>query len=124
MRCLILFGASDHVLYPDYDKMAAVVFPNHVGPFLLRDCGHFVPWEAPGPLVSGLVSFCGDRLCQGVDSARPAGAPSEYSPRWGDPIPSITREVEHAFIHPRSGGWTAGLSTRGGGLDRQEGRVS
>jgi pimeloyl-ACP methyl ester carboxylesterase len=62
MRCLILFGPSDHVLYPDFDKMAAVVFPNHVGPFLLRDCGHFVPWEAPGPLVSGLASFCGDRL--------------------------------------------------------------
>ena len=23
--------------------MAATVFPDHVGPFLLRDCGHFVP---------------------------------------------------------------------------------
>ena len=54
--------ASDHVIYPDFDRMAAVVFPDHVGPFLLRDCGHFVQWEAPGPLVSGLVSFCGDRL--------------------------------------------------------------
>ena len=32
---LILFGPSDHVLYPDFDRMAAVVFPNHVGPFLL-----------------------------------------------------------------------------------------
>ena len=50
---LILFGASDHVIYPDFDRMAAVVFPNHVGPFLLRDCGHFVPWEAPHALVSG-----------------------------------------------------------------------
>ena len=30
-----------------------LVFPDHVGPFLLRDCGHFVPWEAPHALVSG-----------------------------------------------------------------------
>ena len=57
---LILFGASDHVLYPDFDRMAAAVFPNHVGPFLLRDCGHFVPWEAPHQLVSGIRAFCRD----------------------------------------------------------------
>jgi pimeloyl-ACP methyl ester carboxylesterase len=44
---LILFGPSDHVIYPAFDQMAAVVFPRHVGPFLLRNCGHFVPWEAP-----------------------------------------------------------------------------
>jgi pimeloyl-ACP methyl ester carboxylesterase len=61
-RTLILFGPSDHVLYPAYDRMAAVVFPNHVGPFLLRDCGHFVPWEAPHALVSGTMAFCGDLL--------------------------------------------------------------
>ena len=61
-RTLILFGPSDHVLYPAFDLMAAVVFPNHVGPYLLRDCGHFVPWEAPHALVSGTVAFCGDLL--------------------------------------------------------------
>jgi pimeloyl-ACP methyl ester carboxylesterase len=62
VEVLILFGSSDHVLYPDYDRMAAVVFPNHVGPFLLRDCGHFVPWEAPDQLVSGVRSFCRDLI--------------------------------------------------------------
>ncbi len=61
-RTLVLFGPSDHVLYPAYDLMAAVVFPNHVGPFLLRDCGHFVPWEAPNALVTGTESFCSDLL--------------------------------------------------------------
>jgi pimeloyl-ACP methyl ester carboxylesterase len=55
VHCLILFGPSDHVLYPDFDRMAAVVFPDHVGPFLLRDCGHFVPWEAPHALASATV---------------------------------------------------------------------
>ena len=59
---LILFGPSDHVLYPDYDRMAALVFDRHVGPFLLRDCGHFVPWEAPQALVSGVVAYCSDLL--------------------------------------------------------------
>ena len=65
IETLILFGTSDHVLYPGYDRMAALVFPNHVGPFLLRDCGHFVPWEAPHALVSGLRAFCRDLLPAG-----------------------------------------------------------
>jgi pimeloyl-ACP methyl ester carboxylesterase len=61
-RTLILHGTSDHVVYPAFDRMAALVFPDHVGPFLLRDCGHFVPWEAPHALVSGAAAFCGDLL--------------------------------------------------------------
>lgn len=61
-RTLVLFGTSDHVLYPEFDRMAAVVFPDHVGPFLLRDCGHFVPWEAAHALISGTVAFCSDLL--------------------------------------------------------------
>ena len=28
---LLLFGPSDHVIYPDFDRMAAVVFAHHVG---------------------------------------------------------------------------------------------
>jgi pimeloyl-ACP methyl ester carboxylesterase len=58
---LILFGPSDHVLYPDFDRMAALVFPQHVGPFLLRDCGHFVPWEAPHAFTSAVSVFAGQR---------------------------------------------------------------
>jgi pimeloyl-ACP methyl ester carboxylesterase len=61
-RTLILHGTSDHVIYPAYDRMAAVVFADHVGPFLLRDCGHFVPWEAAHALVSGSTAFCSDLL--------------------------------------------------------------
>ncbi len=59
---LILFGPSDHVLYPEYDRMAAVVFPDHVGPFILRDCGHFVQWEAAEVLNNALKAFCRDLL--------------------------------------------------------------
>ena len=56
---MILFGPSDHVLYPDFDRMATVVFPNRVGPFLLRDCGHFVQWEAADVLNSAITAWCG-----------------------------------------------------------------
>lgn len=59
---LILFGTSDHVIYPDFDRMAAITFPDHVGPFLLRDCGHFVQWEASEQLVSAIRAFCRDLL--------------------------------------------------------------
>jgi pimeloyl-ACP methyl ester carboxylesterase len=67
---LVLFGTSDHVIYPAFDLMAAQVFVNHVGPFLLRDCGHFVPWEAPHALVSGTVAFCSDLLRSTQSRAR------------------------------------------------------
>ncbi|HVN50325.1 MAG TPA: alpha/beta hydrolase [Acidimicrobiales bacterium] len=61
-RTLILFGPSDHVIYPDFDLMAAVVFDDHVGPFLLRDCGHFVQWESAHALSSAVTAFAGDLL--------------------------------------------------------------
>jgi pimeloyl-ACP methyl ester carboxylesterase len=59
-RTLILHGPSDHVIYPAFDRMAAAVFADHVGPFLLRDCGHFVPWEAP----HALCQWHGGVLCR------------------------------------------------------------
>ncbi|HET9770254.1 MAG TPA: alpha/beta hydrolase [Acidimicrobiia bacterium] len=61
-RALILFGPSDHVVSPDWDRMAALTFPDCVGPYLLRDVGHFVPWEAPGRFTRGVASFCADLL--------------------------------------------------------------
>ena len=61
-QTLILFGTSDHVLYPEFDRMAAVVFPNHVGPYLVRDCGHFLQWEAADVLNTSISSFSRDLL--------------------------------------------------------------
>jgi len=61
-HALILFGASDHVIYPDFDRMAAQVFPDHVGPFLVRDSGHFLQWEAAEVLNSAIRAFCRDLL--------------------------------------------------------------
>ena len=62
VEALILFGPSDHVIYPDFDRMAAAVFPNHVGPFLVRDSGHFLQWEAADVFNSAVRSFCRDLL--------------------------------------------------------------
>ncbi|MGH2897940.1 MAG: alpha/beta fold hydrolase, partial [Solirubrobacteraceae bacterium] len=59
---LILFGTSDHVIYPEFDRMAAQVFPDHVGPFLVRDAGHFLQWEAADVLNGALIAFCRDLL--------------------------------------------------------------
>jgi pimeloyl-ACP methyl ester carboxylesterase len=59
-EALILYGPSDHVIYPEFDRMAAVVFPNHVGPFLVRDAGHFLQWEAAHALNSAVRAFCRD----------------------------------------------------------------
>ncbi|HTO71071.1 MAG TPA: alpha/beta hydrolase [Myxococcota bacterium] len=59
-HALVLFGASDHVIYPEFDRMAAAVFPDHVGPFLVRDAGHFLQWEAAGVLNSAIRAFCRD----------------------------------------------------------------
>ncbi|HZN13195.1 MAG TPA: alpha/beta hydrolase [Acidimicrobiales bacterium] len=55
---VILFGTSDHVLYADFDRMCEVVFPNRVGPYLLRDCGHFVQWERADILNNTVIAFC------------------------------------------------------------------
>ena len=63
VRALLLFGPSDHVIYPAFDEMAAVVFPDHDGPHRLDRCGHFVPWEAPDALVAHATRFCSDLLC-------------------------------------------------------------
>jgi pimeloyl-ACP methyl ester carboxylesterase len=63
-RALILFGPSDHVIYPHFDRMAAVVFPDHVGPFLVRDAGHFLQWEAASVFNSAVTAFCGDLLAR------------------------------------------------------------
>ncbi|MEJ5253851.1 MAG: alpha/beta hydrolase [Acidimicrobiales bacterium] len=62
VRALILYGPEDHVIPDGFDLDAAAAFPDHVGPFLLRDCGHFVPWEAPHAFASAVIAFCGDLL--------------------------------------------------------------
>ncbi len=56
---LILFGPEDHVIYLDFDLMAAAVFTEHVGPFVVRGSGHFLQWEAAHLLNQSVRYFCG-----------------------------------------------------------------
>ncbi len=62
VETLILFGASDHVMPPDWDRMAAVTFPNHVGPFRVEGAGHFLQWEQADVLNGAIRAFCRDLL--------------------------------------------------------------
>jgi pimeloyl-ACP methyl ester carboxylesterase len=94
---MILFGPSDHVLYPDFDRMAAVVFPDHVGPYLLRDCGHFVQWEAAAVLNNSLAAFCSDLLAAREWPEEEAGAAPEPSPLDEDTAGRVfTDELVHS----------------------------
>ncbi|MBI1817087.1 MAG: alpha/beta fold hydrolase [Deltaproteobacteria bacterium] len=61
---LILFGPDDHVIYPDFDEMAARVFPEHIGPFRLSRCGHFLQWEQAHVLNQTVRYFCADLLAR------------------------------------------------------------
>jgi 2-amino-4-hydroxy-6-hydroxymethyldihydropteridine diphosphokinase len=58
---LILFGPSDHVIFPDFDEMAARVFPDHVGPLCLAEVGHFLQWEAAAALNGAIRHLCRPR---------------------------------------------------------------
>ena len=62
------------MIYPDFDLMAAITFPNHVGPFLVRDCGRFVPWEAPTAFTSAIRSSAA--TCSPADQIRPRHRPA------------------------------------------------
>jgi pimeloyl-ACP methyl ester carboxylesterase len=61
---VILFGVDDHVIYPDFDEMARRVFTEHIGPFRLRNCGHFVQWEKAHVVNQTLRYFCADLLAE------------------------------------------------------------
>lgn len=56
---LVVFGTSDQVIYPDFDKMAEIVFTRCSGPVRIEQCGHFVPWEAAERFVELAIDFCG-----------------------------------------------------------------
>ncbi|MCB1016239.1 MAG: alpha/beta hydrolase [Acidimicrobiales bacterium] len=42
---LVLYGADDHVIGPDFLVFAEVAYPNRIGPLAVAGAGHFLPWE-------------------------------------------------------------------------------
>jgi pimeloyl-ACP methyl ester carboxylesterase len=67
---LVLYGADDHVLDDTFPARCRAAFPDIIGPFVLRDCGHFVQWEAADTLNNALRWFCADLLAYGAASSR------------------------------------------------------
>lgn len=42
---LVLYGADDHVIGPDFLVYAEAAYPNRIGPLVVAGAGHFLPWE-------------------------------------------------------------------------------
>jgi pimeloyl-ACP methyl ester carboxylesterase len=59
---LILYGIEDEIVGSNYPRRMEVALPDHVGPFLVGECGHFVQWERADVLNGAVASFCGDLL--------------------------------------------------------------
>lgn len=59
---MILYGIEDEIVGPNYPRRMQVALADHVGPFLVEECGHFVQWERADVLNGAVISFCRDLL--------------------------------------------------------------
>jgi pimeloyl-ACP methyl ester carboxylesterase len=59
---LALYGGDDHVVDPSFPDQCRAAFTECIGPFVVRNCGHFVQWEAADLLNTSLRWFCADLL--------------------------------------------------------------
>ena len=57
---LALYGPEDHVIYRHFPQMCEVAFSELVGPFIVRDAGHFLQWERADLLNRTLEYFLAD----------------------------------------------------------------
>ena len=60
VETLILYGPEDHVIWPDFPARAARACPDHVGPFVVADAGHFLQWEQADVLNGAVNAFLRD----------------------------------------------------------------
>ena len=44
-QTMILHGTEDQIVPQDFAKRCEIAFPNHTGPLILPECGHFLQWE-------------------------------------------------------------------------------
>lgn len=65
----ILFATQDRVVAPDFDRMAAAVFPNHAVQ-RIDGAGHFLPWESPEVFARNVVAHCLNEPESRADEAR------------------------------------------------------
>jgi pimeloyl-ACP methyl ester carboxylesterase len=60
VETLLLYGPEDHVIWDDFPARAARACPNHVGPFVVPDAGHFLQWEQADVLNGAVNAFLRD----------------------------------------------------------------
>ena len=61
---LVLYGADDHVVGPDFVPCCEVAFTDRVGPLVVPGAGHFLQWERAdifNPTVAMFFSALGVR---------------------------------------------------------------
>ena len=46
-RALVLVGVDQVTVGEHVERRCALALPGAIGPFWLRDAGHFLPWERP-----------------------------------------------------------------------------
>jgi pimeloyl-ACP methyl ester carboxylesterase len=59
---MVLVGADSAILGADIEARCEVAYPRLVGPFWIRDAGHFLAWEKPRVVTGAVRSFCADLL--------------------------------------------------------------
>ncbi len=98
-EALILFGTSDRVIYPDFDRMAACVFPNHSGPIRVPDVGHFLQWEAAELLNEKITRWVGKEAPVSVEPKAWVSLGSNLGDREGHLCAAFAAMRAHPRIH-------------------------
>lgn len=57
---LVLIGADQVTIGDHLEQRCAIAFPEAVGPFWVKNAGHFLAWEQPDLVNRAIRSFCGD----------------------------------------------------------------
>lgn len=55
---LVLFGPDDAVQDPTFPDKAALAFTTCIGPFIVRNAGHYLPWEQPHIFNQAVIGSC------------------------------------------------------------------
>jgi pimeloyl-ACP methyl ester carboxylesterase len=61
---MVLVGTDAATLGASVEERCAVAYPELVGPFWIKNAGHFLCWEKPSLVNRAVRSFCADLLAQ------------------------------------------------------------
>jgi pimeloyl-ACP methyl ester carboxylesterase len=61
---MVMVGADAVTLGQNIEAKCEVAYPRLVGPFWIKDAGHFLCWEKPRVVNGAVRAFCGDLLAK------------------------------------------------------------